>query len=176
MVLILCENCIVFYDYSARTSRQITASDLSKQSPKSVEVIANNYCAIGCSDGHVRIFDMRAWKVAADMSAHGRTDVTLIKNIPVSRDFNSPSRISLHDNRTACRFISVGTDSSAFIWRFKIIGNDVCCCADDNVTALPPVAKLKGISKLQLIWNAYMNKYNSLLQVAFHLRPDQARL
>jgi hypothetical protein len=145
MVLILCENCVIFYDYIAKTSRQITTSELSKQAPKSVEVIANNYCAIGCTDGHIRILDMKTWRIVADMNAHGRTDIIMIKNIPVCRDFNVTSSVSLHDHRITCRYISVGRDKSAFIWSLKVIGNELCCCADDDTTPLPPIAKFKGI-------------------------------
>ena len=55
MLLIHCENAILFYDYITGKLDMITSIDLAKTMPRCVELIAPNYCAIGCSDGHIRI-------------------------------------------------------------------------------------------------------------------------
>ena len=81
-IMILCENTLIFCDTVTFSCRILSVSDFEKSLPTAAVIIASHHCAVGCSDGHVRIFDVRNLKQLSDLTAHSRTEICMLQNIP----------------------------------------------------------------------------------------------
>lgn len=75
-LVILCENCILFYDYRTQEVLRITKQDLDIRlpNPLCVCVVSASLIAIGCSDNEIRIWDMDGWRIAKSLNP-GHTKV-----------------------------------------------------------------------------------------------------
>ena len=137
-IVILTDNMLIFYDFVSSEVKVLSVNDLGKAQPTSCEIIANNLCAVGCSDGHVRIIDLHTFKLVADLIAHSKTEICLVQNIPVSRNFNMAPCSSAE--APFARFLSAGIDNSAFIWLIRIVNGQVYKTTDGPIA---PLATLK---------------------------------
>ena len=93
-VMIVCDTCIIFHKFLSsltpssstyNSTKIITINDLNNKNPTSAEFIFNSICAIGCSDGIIRIWDCLKWCEIKQLSGHSKGDVLSIKSLPVLR-------------------------------------------------------------------------------------------
>ena len=121
LVTIICEMGVIFYDMNKNLTRSISYHDLDKTSPSSVEFIHFELCAVGCSDGCIRIFDTTALKCKRVLNSHCKNtksnDVCIIKCIP--------DEVTDHLSSYLLRFLSMSHDSIGYVWYGVVSGEDV---------------------------------------------------
>lgn len=93
-IMIVCDMGVIFHNFLSNSSitashssstRIITVASLNNKIPTSAEFIFNSICAIGCSDGIIRIWDCLKWCEIKQFNAHGKGDVLAIKSLPILR-------------------------------------------------------------------------------------------
>lgn len=82
-ILIVCDVGVLFIDFRTGVSNIITPSDLNNKIPSTAEFIFYDMCAIGCSDGVIRIWDCCRWAELKQLSAHVKGDIFAIKSLPI---------------------------------------------------------------------------------------------
>ena len=112
LVTIICEVGVIFYDTKKHRSRVVSHNDLEKTNPSSVEFIHLDFCAIGCSDGCIRIFDTSHLKCTKVLNTHSKisksNEVCIMKSLPEEH--------MDHLNSSLIRFVSMSHDSIGYIW------------------------------------------------------------
>lgn len=90
-IMIVCDMGVLFHSFlsnsstSNRNTRIITLADLNNKIPTTAEFIFNSICAIGCSDGVIRIWDCLKWCEIKQFNAHGKGDVLAIQSLTILR-------------------------------------------------------------------------------------------
>ena len=59
--LVVSDHTVIFRDATSKQTRTLTALDLAKAHPTCAEFIYFDICAVGCSDGHIRLWDCKRW-------------------------------------------------------------------------------------------------------------------
>ena len=81
-IMIVADNAIIFYEFSSNKSRALVGADLAGARPMSADFICDGLCAVGCSDGAVRIWDCVKWKEVKSLLAHTK-EVSIVKVLPI---------------------------------------------------------------------------------------------
>jgi WD40 repeat protein len=83
MIMIICGSAVIFHDFLINHTQIINTSDLGNKIPTSADFIFNDFCAIGCSDGIIRIWDCMKWKENMQLAAHSKGDILTVKSLPI---------------------------------------------------------------------------------------------
>jgi len=131
-IMIVCDGAILFYDFCSGHTVAISSSDLSKQTPCSAEFVYTDLCAVGCSDGTIRIWDCVNWKQVKVFTTTTRGEISVLKSlipktsplgmgIPATGTSNSNGGLSPRESRM--RLLSIAHDGSGLVWDSQITGN-----------------------------------------------------
>ena len=151
-IMVLCEHCLLFYDYVSGIAHILSAVDLQKP-PTAAEFVAPNFCAVGCSDGQIRIWDCSTWSGCKSLACHTKGNgiswlkmlsprsynpIQPSKSTPAASDFGTwgggsadmsvSSLISgngLRRHEEKPRLFSVSIDGGALVWDLAISGTGV---------------------------------------------------
>ena len=125
-IMIVCEYAIIFHDYTTRRSSAITTLDFgqTKATPTCAEFISPEICAIGFSDGFIRLWDCLQWKQVKVLNTASKSPVQSLLNL-LPKNYFSMSGLGLpiKDGHGRMRLLSVQSDGSALIWECDIFGN-----------------------------------------------------
>jgi hypothetical protein len=83
-LMILTDAALLFLDYASGLALEINAFDLGTRPPTYAEFLYPNICAIGTSDGLIRLWNMNEWSVSQTLSGHFK-EVVSIKNCVTKR-------------------------------------------------------------------------------------------
>lgn len=107
LIAVVCDSVVLFHDYVTNETTSVTATELSKAAPTSIELAFANTCLIGCSDGVVRMWDWTYGQggqqhssnttsmlglaptakgcVVMAMQTHSKSEVVVVKALPVRK-------------------------------------------------------------------------------------------
>jgi len=80
-IMIVADTAVIFYDFVAQSGDIITSAELDGKTPSYAEFVGEHLCAIGCSDGVIRIWSCDGGKVIKKLEAHARGEITFLKSI-----------------------------------------------------------------------------------------------
>ena len=125
-IMIVCETAILFHDYQTGHTSALVGTDLGapKAIPTCAEFISPELCAIGCSDGLIRIWNCEQRKLVKTLNTGSKTALQALKNL-LSKDSYSPNGLDcpLQEGQGRMRLLSVQTDGMSLIWESEILGN-----------------------------------------------------
>lgn len=79
LLMVLTDAALFFLDYTTGVVHELNAYDLGTRPPTYAEFVYPNVCAIGTSDGLIRLWNMNDWNVAQTLNGHFK-DIVCIKN------------------------------------------------------------------------------------------------
>lgn len=82
-IMIICKEAVIFHDFLTDVTNTITASELNNKTPTTAEFVFYNICAIGCSDGVIRVWDCSKWIEIKQLTAHPKCEILVVKSLPV---------------------------------------------------------------------------------------------
>jgi WD40 repeat protein len=147
-IMVLCENCLLFYDYVSGIAHMLSSTELSKP-PAAAEFIAPNLCAVGCSDGQIRVWDCLSWAAVKALPGHSKGPIVWLRMLcarsyAASAKSDAPaasvgggswggsldmssilSSTGLPAKEEKPRLFSVGSDGGALLWDLAISGTSV---------------------------------------------------
>jgi hypothetical protein len=116
-VMVLCDIGVIIYDFVLNTA--VTISAEKDAIPKCSSFIFKDICAIGYSDGQIRIWNFYnepgQHKILKTLSGHQK-EIVLLKVFKVSND-NSDSG----DKSAAVRLLSICMDGIGLFWEFPLL-------------------------------------------------------
>jgi hypothetical protein len=133
-IMLVCETAIVFHDVQSKRSSAITTVDFgaSKATPSCAEFINPELCAIGCSDGLIRIWDCLHWKLVKTLNTSSKSPLQALKNLLPKNHFSlSGDEIPCKDGHGRMRLLSTQADGSSLIWESEIFGNMILIGDED---------------------------------------------
>ncbi|MEL7342016.1 MAG: WD40 repeat domain-containing protein, partial [Bacteroidota bacterium] len=114
ILLVVLENAIVVFQLHSGRGYLIQEA-LQGSLPYSCCPISEHLIAIGCSDGHIRIFDLLHWVRVQTLNGH-RSEVLQILSLPYDVANFKQHRV---------RFLSFGNDQRLILWECEVQGGGV---------------------------------------------------
>lgn len=96
-LVFLAEAKIYFYNYVAEKSESISALMLDNKIPRCFEVVNDQYMAIGCSDGSLKVFEFSTWKVIKTFRSFHTKSINAILTIKNPKDDSPMLIVSSND-------------------------------------------------------------------------------
>lgn len=84
LLLIVREHQVLLVDYVTHACSVVDEADLGKP-PASADMLSPRCCAIGCSDGVIRLWDIRTRAVVRTLAGHSKGAVSLLRTIPLDK-------------------------------------------------------------------------------------------
>lgn len=134
-IMLVCEAVIVFHDMQTKRSWAITTLDFgnTKAIPTCAEFICPELCAIGCSDGCVRIWDCLQWKLVKTLTTTTKSPIQTLKNLLPKNFFSQTGQeMLIKDGHSRMRLLSTQVDGGALIWESEVYGNMVLIGSSDH--------------------------------------------
>jgi WD40 repeat protein len=80
LIMIVHDQGVIFHDIIKNKSKLLTVAELSK-TICCADFIHPNICAVGCTDGAIRIWDCKNWCLLKTIQIHIKNEILLIKSI-----------------------------------------------------------------------------------------------
>jgi WD40 repeat protein len=148
-IMLVCDAAIVFHDMQTKRSSAITTLDFgaTKAFPTAAEFIYPELCAIGCSDGSIRIWDCLQWKLVKTLNSTSRSPIHSLKNLLPKNYFSVSGReLPSKDGHGRMRLLSTQSDGSSLIWESEIFGNIILIGDDDPTGFLTPSSGIRALA------------------------------
>lgn len=138
-IMLVCESAVVFHDMQTNRSSAITILDFgaTKAFPTCAEFIYPELCAIGCSDGCIRVWDCLQWKLVKTLNTSTKSAVQSLKNLLPKNHFSLTGQMCpMKDGHGRMRVLSTQADGVSLLWESEIYGNMILVGDDDPTGVL----------------------------------------
>jgi hypothetical protein len=125
-VIVVAENMVLLQDIVTQEVHRISAEDLHDekarpQSPTCAEPLSETLLAIGCPDGHIRIWDCSTSRVVKVLSGgHQKHDLVRLLSCPPPACYRAAK-----NEKQRLHLVSTASDGSVAVWNNHFTGNIV---------------------------------------------------
>ena len=113
-VLILAENKIYFYDYLSDQAEELSSLQFEFKQLKVFEIINEQYLAVGCSDGSLKIIDLIKKMCVKTMKGYHSKAITSIIAYKQNQQDRPRIIVNSQDGLLACWNVDTNVETPAF--------------------------------------------------------------